>query len=891
MLVSSVGSNELGEDEVELLGLGDLDALVNEVVAQSLLLVLVSNADQEASNVGVGDLADTGSGGNGLADLSNEGDLSVVVDEARGNESAVASSLLDGEIGSEEVLDGLLGEGLLEGLHGGDIGRTNGANLELVGLAGELAHVLVRIAADGGVRELLSRGAGLVEDDTGIESNDVVRGDEHGVDIELLDPVDIGDELGEADEDLVEELLVAALLATDTLEGLVDLGLLHASAGLLGVDGRNGHGGVLVDLDEGTTGTEDEDGTDLGVVAAAEDDLVTVGEVEHELDGDALEGIGLADLLEVALDGVEGLLDLLSVSEVELDTTDIGLVGDGLGVELDDDGVAHGVGELGGLLGGLSEEGLDGGDAVGLEEGLGLGLGEEVSAGGDDTLDDLEGLLLVDLAGGLGGDLIEGLEVGGVLPHVVEDLGGGIGVGEGGDAGVSEDLSTLVEEAATHPGSEDGLAGNVGVLGEGDGGLGGLGDGLGGQDDKHTIGVGIVSSDLEGVGVGLGRSITENIDGVVVGPGGGEEGVVGGHGLVGDLGEGTSTHDELIGADDTGTTGVGDDGEAVAGGLGLLVEDISHVEELLDGVDTDDAGTLEGGGEDVIGAGEGTGVGGGGLGGGGGAAGLDDDDGLAEGDLTGGGEEGTGVTDGLHVDEDGVGVLIVAEVVDEVGEVDVGHGTDGDEGGVAETLLEGPVEDGAHEGAGLGDETDVTLEGHGGGEGGVEAGGRAHEAEAVGADASHVVLLALSDDVVLHLGTLGSDLLETSGDDDEGTDASLTALDDGAEDELGGDADDGEVDVLGNVADLLVGLETHDLVLLGVDGNDLSAEGGVGEVLEDGLADGADSVGGTDEGDGVGVEDGIEIVGAGDLESVLILRTGDIPDNRILALHYRRCVW
>ena len=75
------------------------------------------------------------------------------------------------------------------------------------------------------------------------------------------------------------------------------------------------------------------------------------------------------------------------------------------------------------------------------------------------------------------------------------------------------------------------------------------------------------------------------------------------------------------------------------------------------------------------------------------AARLDDDDRLGLGEGPRGAHELAGVGDGLDVEDDGAGVRVGAEVVDEVAEVDVEHGADGDEGREADLVGRRPVED------------------------------------------------------------------------------------------------------------------------------------------------------------------------------------------------------
>jgi len=145
--------------------------------------------------------------------------------------------------------------------------------------------------------------------------------------------------------------------------------------------------------------------------------------------------------------------------QVQADAADVGLVGDGLGVELQDDGVAHPPGEVDGLFGAAGDLRLDGRDAVGGEDLLRLELGEDGAAGvpdvGDQVLDRLA--VGVGLVGGFG-RLVDAAQVVRVAPHVGEGAGGGVGELEGRDAGAVQDGLAGGNLGPAHPAREHGLA-------------------------------------------------------------------------------------------------------------------------------------------------------------------------------------------------------------------------------------------------------------------------------------------------------------------------------------------------------------------------------------------------------------------------------------------------
>ena len=73
-----------------------------------------------------------------------------------------------------------------------------------------------------------------------------------------------------------------------------------------GVEGRQGQGFVLEHLDQLPAHAEEQHRAKLRVNAAAQDDLVAVGQLDHLLHRDALEMLGALLLRHRRLDVVEG---------------------------------------------------------------------------------------------------------------------------------------------------------------------------------------------------------------------------------------------------------------------------------------------------------------------------------------------------------------------------------------------------------------------------------------------------------------------------------------------------------------------------------------------------------------------------------------------------------
>ncbi len=197
-------------------------------------------------------------------------------------------------------------------------------------------------------------------------------------------------------------------------------------------------------------------------------------------------------------------------------------MGNGFGVEFEDDGEAESLGLGGGFVFGLGEERGHGRDAVELEDFFGLEFGEKRPAGRRDGVDQLAGFFFAAAEDGgiVGGKrrFVEAAEIVGVVPHGLEGAGGGIGIGEGGDAGGVEDADAGFDGGTAHPTGEDGFAMDFGVGFQFFGDLGGVGHALGGENGEEAIGIGIVDGDFGGAGVTLRVGVAEDVDGIGVAP-------------------------------------------------------------------------------------------------------------------------------------------------------------------------------------------------------------------------------------------------------------------------------------------------------------------------------------------------------------------------------------
>ena len=149
---------------------------------------------------------------------------------------------------------------------------------------------------------------------------------------------------------------------------------------------------------------------------------------------------------------------------------------------------------------------------------------------------------------------------------------------------------------------------------------------------------------------------------------------------------------------------------------------------------------------------------------------LDDDDVLRARHGAGGADELLDVADRFHVQHDAARGRVVAEVVDEVGEIDVEHGADRDKRGEADEFAQAPVEYGRTECTTLAQKRDMSRQRHRGGKSGVQVARRAHYAKAVWPDHSHTRALGLRTQFLLKLLTGCSRFSKARGNDQRSRD-------------------------------------------------------------------------------------------------------------------------
>src|SRR6185369_8351488 len=168
-----------------------------------------------------------------------------------------------------------------------------------------------------------------MQDNSSIKSNQVFTGGKQWVDVDFLDPALLCDQLAKSDHQFFERSQVHRLASADALKRLVNLGSLDHTPRQSSIERRETESFVLEDLDQLTAHAEEQDRAELRIDAAAQDQLIAIAELDHFLNGDALEMLGAFFLGHRGSNVIKSLADIAFILEIQLHTADVGLMGDG----------------------------------------------------------------------------------------------------------------------------------------------------------------------------------------------------------------------------------------------------------------------------------------------------------------------------------------------------------------------------------------------------------------------------------------------------------------------------------------------------------------------------------------------------------------------------------
>ena len=740
-------------------------------------------------------------------------------------------------------------------------------------------RILRRVRADGEPGQLVFANLRRMQDDARVERDQPARalcsrlrrrcargrGGEQRVDVDLLDPGLLDHELAETHQQARQRVEVDRRAAAHALERLVDHRLLHHAPRQRRVERGQGERAVAKHLDQLAARAEQQHRAELRVDAAADDQFIAL-DLDHRLHGHAEKVLAaararFAQRLCPGFDRAPGAPHRVGIGEVQLHAAGFRLMGDGLRVQLEHDGIADRGRACHRFVFAAGDLRRHGRDAVGREDLLRFELGQQAAARLARVQDELPYLrpvrrrLRLRIHQGRG--FVQAAQVVGVAIHQGEGARGRVRIAEGRYVRLVEYRLAGEDVLAAHPAGEHRLAPGGGEFRQTSGRFGRIGHRLRRERHQQAVAVRVLRGDLEHLRVAVRVGVAEDVDRVAVAPVRRQHLVEGLQCRGGKFGQFAAEGDQGVGGEHARAAGVGDYGQARTGGARLLRQDFGHVEQIGDGVDAQHAAAAEHRVEDVVAAGERAGMRGGGLGRGRGAPGLDHDDRLGQRDLARGGDEGARIADGLHVDHDAVGVRIVAEIIDQVAPVDVEHRADGDAGAEADVFAETPVEHGCEQRAALADEAHRAGARHGARKGCVQVRHGAHHAQAIRADETHPAARPLGD-LPFQLDAGLARLLETGRNDDRAFHAGRDAFADHAGHRRGGGDDDGQIDSFGHAGDVGIGPDAQHLFVLLVDRIDGAAERIADQVPQHGAPDAAFFFGRADHGYALGRKNGAQ---------------------------------
>ena len=533
---------------------------------------------------------------------------------------------------------------------------------------------------------------------------------------------------------------------------LGDARLVHQVARQLHVERRQGDGGVGDHLDRGAAGAEQDDRAEQRVLADADDQLMGAGPRDHRLNREALDrGVGRlgGDAVEDALGGVGRRLRR---ADAEHHAADVGLVADVTRQQLHRHRRVAGE-QVGrdclGLLDVVGDQRFHHRHAESGERRLGLRLGQRRAAVGDHVGEELarrgnvgrhlrrrrRRLHQLALGGAVAGEVGEGAD--GFRRRLV-----------GGHARLAQDGARRGGVVLAEPAGQDRLEARrmLGVdiahgVGHRLSRAGRRGQCRRAGHDQQGVDIVVVEDALDGGAITLRPGVADDVDRVCLRPCRRQDLVERVEGLLGDRRDLAAIVDHAVDGENAGATAIGDDAQPPALDGREAGERLGGLEQLFQVGDAQQTGAAEGGVGRAVAAGQRAGVGGGGLGAGGVAAGLDDDDRLHARGGAGRRHELARVVDGLEVEKDGARVAVGGEHVEHVGDVDIGHVAERDDGGEADLAVDRPVEHGGGERPRLRQEGELAGLRRDVGEAGVEADAGNEHAEAVRPeDAQHVRL-------------------------------------------------------------------------------------------------------------------------------------------------------
>ena len=390
----------------------------------------------------------------------------------------------------------------------------------------------------------------------------------------------------------------------------------------------------------------------------------------------------------------------------------------------------------------------------------------------------------------------------------------------GGNAGAVEDLARGRHGGAAQQARQHRARGGLDQRRDGFGDVDRRNHGRGRVQQQQGVRLRLVEQRLDGVGIALHGRVAGQADGVVVRPAPWQGLFQRDHGIGRQFGQLAAAAHQRIGGHHAQAAAIAQDRQALAPLRADVRERFHGVEQFLGRIHAQHAGAADGRVVHGVGTGQRARMPG--------RHGrafrlaprLQHDDGLAARGRPRRRHEFARRLDVFHVQQDGGRVGIAGQVVEQVAEIDVVAAAERNELGKAHAMRVGPVEHARHQRARLRHEGDLAGRRPHVGKAGVQAQSRHEQPHAVGAeDAQQMRLGRLQHGQAQRLLAHGVD----AGSHDDGrARAQRAQFADQRRDGGRRRADDGQVRRLGQLRQLAVAFQAHQLVILGIDGPDLS---------------------------------------------------------------------
>ena len=607
------------------------------------------------------------------------------------------------------------------------------------------------------------------------------------------------------------------------------------------IERRQRERAVVDDLDRLAAAPEHDDRAEGRILGEADDQLACVRAHDHRMNGDAVETSLRHHLRNMGEHSTGCRGDGLRAVETEHDAADIRLMADIGRLDLDDAGAVGGDQRRCDGRRRLRRRGVtDGGDrnAIGLEERHDVGRFEPFRAARERLPQDAARRAGVrreiDRQGRRRGhERVAILAPAHEMHEAAHRARRVIG-----NAGRFEDAARFL--AGAEPGGEDGLL----KRGRGTIFFDRVGDGCGGllalrqrrRAMHHHDGVValIFEQCRQSIAIARRIGVADDVDGIGMRPCRRQERIEPRAQGRGQFGEPAAAIEEIVDGEHADAAAVGQNGEPVARECPHAAERLGRVEKFVDVGDPQEAGTAEGRFIDGIGPGERAGMGGCGLGGAGVAPRFDDDDRLDAGRGARRRHEGLGVADRLDIEENRARRRVEGEIIEEVGEIHVGHVADRDEAGKADLVLMRPGDQGGRDRSRLRHDGEIAGRHRMSGETRIESGARRNDAEAIRTDDADAGLARQSSQSRAERVRA---MVGIGGDDDGARNLQRRRLFDESRYAFARRREDGEIGRTGEIGEPADAGQAVDLLVARIDEPDLALETAVAQIGEHGMAE------------------------------------------------------